>query len=468
VAARGGRGGARAGASGAATLEGCLAEIRAGTPAPVYLLDGDPFLSLRGARQLVEALVPEAARSLNLVELDPAASPGEVAAEVATGGLFGGGKVVLVQEPAFLTAREDLEEALARAREQWGEGRQREAARRLLAVVGKGGLQAADLVPPEGEDEGAFAAGLGATLRKALGFRPDEAELAFAVAAGRFALEREMKTARDDTARLDEALERGFPPGHVLVLAAGKVDGRLPLAKRLAAAGRRVQLAVGTVGDRWDAPPDLAPLVTDLLAGTGKRADPRAVARLAELVGPDARVLAGEVGKLVSFVGDRTAIGPEDVDEVVVRTAADPFFALGNAVEARDLPLALEALGRALEDGASPHMLLGSLAATVRRLVLEKERARAVAGARRLASAREWEATVFPTIPPREVGQKKPYGFWMKYQASTRFGLEELLDGVVALHQADVAMKSGQDGRLRLERVLLGLLGTAAAERSGT
>jgi DNA polymerase-3 subunit delta len=35
----------------------------------------------------------------------------------------------------------------------------------------------------------------------------------------------------------------------------------------------------------------------------------------------------------------------------------------------------------------------------------------------------------------------------------------------VALHEADVAMKSGQDGRLKLERVLVGLLGNNTAER---
>jgi len=101
----------------------------------------------------------------------------------------------------------------------------------------------------------------------------------------------------------------------------------------------------------------------------------------------------------------------------------------------------------------------------VRRLVVEKERARAVVGDRVVRTSREWEAQVFPSIPPEEVGKKKPYGFWMKYQASTRFGRGELLDGLVALHQADVAMKSGQDARLQLERVILGLLAPSGSER---
>jgi DNA polymerase-3 subunit delta len=134
-------------------------------------------------------------------------------------------------------------------------------------------------------------------------------------------------------------------------------------------------------------------------------------------------------------------------------------------VEARDLAAALSVVDRTVADGGSPHMLLATLAGTVRRLVVEKERARAVVGDRVVRSARDWEAQVFPSIPPEDVGKKKPWGFWMKYQASTRFGRGELLDGLVALHEADVAMKSGQDARLQLERVLLGLLASSGSER---
>jgi DNA polymerase-3 subunit delta len=209
----------------------------------------------------------------------------------------------------------------------------------------------------------------------------------------------------------------------------------------------------------------LGPVLESLLAGTGKRVDRGAEARLAELVGGDARVLASEVAKLAAYVGDRKVIARADVDAVVTRVAEDPFFALGNAVEARDLPQALAVLGRSIEDGASPFMVVGSLAGTVRRLVVERERARRAAGERRIGSFAEWQGTVLPTIPPAELGEKKPYGLWMKYQAAQRFARGELLDALAGLADADVAMKSGQDGRIRLERVLVGLL-AAPRERS--
>ena len=442
-----------------ATLETCLAEARAGAAQPVYLFDGAAFLAFRAARELAFALVPEAQRALNLVELDAAASPGEVAAEVATGGLFGGGKVVLVQEPSFLTSKEDAADAFERALRMWGEGRQREATRRLLALAAKAGWAAKDLDPDAdgwvGED----------AFEKELGIALDGVARAFVQGAARFAAERELKAAKDDASALDAALQRGLPPGHVLVVAAGKVDGRLPLVKKLAAAGRRVSIQVEKEGT-WDAQRlVLGPVIASLLAGTGKRVDGGGEERLAALVGDDARVLASEVAKLAAYVGDRKVISAKDVDEVVTRVASDPFFALGNAVEARDVAAALAVVGRSIEDGASPFMLLGSLAGTVRRLVVERERARKAAGGRRIGSFAEWQQLVLPAISEDELGGKKPYGFWMKYQASARFSRDELLDALAGLAEADVAMKTGQDGRIRIERILVGLL---AAKRERT
>jgi DNA polymerase-3 subunit delta len=451
--------------AGGATVETCLADAKAGQPQPVYVFDGDPFLALRAARELAHALVPEPQRALNLVELDAATSPAEVAAEIATGGLFGGGKVVLVQEPAFLTSKEDVEASFETARKAWGEGRQRDAARRLLALVAKAGWAAADLDAPDRDPRADEK--LAREFRKEFGFEPD---VAFLRAAGRFAVERDMKAAKEDSSSLDAALERGFPPGHVLAIAAGKVDGRLPLVKKLVAAGRRVTLGIANEAKPWEAPRlVLGPVIDALLAGTGKRVDRGGEARLAELVGDDARVLASEVAKLTAYVGDRKVIGSKDVDEIVTRVAEDSFFALGNAVEARKLDAALAVLGRSIQDGASPFMLLGSLAGTVRRMIVERERARKVAGDRPIATSREWESSVFSTISKEEVGDKKPYGFWMKYQASMRFSRDELLGALAGLAEADVAMKTGQDGRIRLERVLVELLAaTPDARRERT
>ena len=403
--------------------------------------------------------MPEAQRSLNLVELDAAASPAEVAAELSTGGLFGGGKVVVVTEPAFLQSKEDLAGAFARASDMWREGRQREAARRLVALAARFGWSTSDLCgesPPPVEE-------WDRKLQPDDGLRPEDG--AFLQDAGRYAGEKNLQAAKDDVASLDALLERGLPPGYVLVVAAGKVDGRLPVVKRLAAAGCRITLSVKSEGS-WDAQrPVLGPLLAEMLAGTGKSVDPGAEDRLAALVGTDARALAAEVAKLASFIGDRKEIRAADVDAVVVRTASDPFFALGNAVEARDLPGALGVLRRSFADGASPHMLVGSLAGTLRRMLVEQERARIASGGKRIGSFGDWSATVLPTIDPEELGERKPYGLWMKYQAAARFSRGELLLGLGSLAEADHSMKTGSDGAVLVERCLVGLLRAPEPER---
>ncbi len=440
---------------GVPTLALCLEEARAGSPAPVYLLDGDAFLTGRAGRELAEALVPAGERDLNLVELDGAVSPAEVAAEVATRGLFAGPasrKVVLVSEPAFLTSKEDGGGPFRSARDAWQKGRQREGARKLLALAAKAGWKAEALAgdaAPSAED-----------WKRELGV--EGADLAFVREAAQYAREKELKVARDDASALDAVLASGLPPGHVLVVAAGKIDGRLPLVKKLAAAGRRVTVGIETEG-QWDAQrPVLRPVLDALLAGTGKRIDAAGEARLVELVGADARTLASEVAKLCAYVGERSTIGAADVDALVTRVTEDAFFALGNAVEARDLPLALSVLDRSLADGASPFMLLGSLASSVRRLVVERERGRKAAGGRRIGSVREWETLVLPHISPAELGTRKPYGFWMKYQAAQRYPRAALLRGLAELADADLAMKSGFDERPLLERTLWRLMAPAA------
>jgi DNA polymerase-3 subunit delta len=449
-------------APGGPGLDDLLADAAAGRAAPVCLLDGDAFLTLRAGRRIAEAIVPEAQRALNLMEMDAASSPAEVAAELSTGGLFGGAKVVLLVEPAFLQSREDLAAAFQRGSDLWAAGRHREAARRLVALAAKVGWGAADLDPSRGE------APTAERWRSELGLAEGdwrEGDDKYLEEAGRYVAAREIEASREDTSPLEALLAAGLPPGRTLVVAAGKVDARLPIVKKIAAAGTRLELAV-RMGGTWDDPrPEIGEVAGQLLEGTGKSLDPAAAARLGALVGADARALAAELKKLAAYVGDRKAIRADDVEALVVRTAEDPFFALGNAVESRDLAEALGVLGRTVADGGSPHMLVASLAGTVRRLVVEGERARRSAGTRRLATYGEWQAVVLPAIPPEELGTRKPFGLWKKYEASQRFSRDEMLDALAALAEADHAMKTGADGVLLLERALVGLLGPRRKER---
>src|SRR5215469_15350300 len=115
-------------------LEDVLEEVRAGEELPFYLLWGEEYLVRKAADELVKALLPPDLMSLNYSVLD-AAGPRDVAQDLATLPLLPGRKVVLVRDPEFLAPKKGRGDGLKRARDAWRTGRQKEGARRLLALA---------------------------------------------------------------------------------------------------------------------------------------------------------------------------------------------------------------------------------------------------------------------------------------------------------------------------------------------
>ena len=127
-----GRGDARRARGGRDASRRASRRCGPGRPRPVYLLDGDAFLALRAARELAAALVPEAQRALNLVELDAAASPGRGRARSSPrAASSAAARSCSSTSPRSSPPRRTRRAAFARAREAVGEGR---AARRRAAA----------------------------------------------------------------------------------------------------------------------------------------------------------------------------------------------------------------------------------------------------------------------------------------------------------------------------------------------
>ena len=159
-----------------AAIDGLLAEAKAGRARGVYLLHGEEFLAKKAAEALIEALVPIAQRDLNVTTLEAAASPAEVARDLATSPMFRGEKITWVRDPEFLAPRKaGKADQLGRLRELWTQGREKEAVRRLLALAQKAGLDAGRATAAAWEE----AAGIVASAE----------ELAFCRDAARWAVE---------------------------------------------------------------------------------------------------------------------------------------------------------------------------------------------------------------------------------------------------------------------------------------
>lgn len=413
-----------------------LAAARAGKAPPVVLLHGEEFLARKVAEDLVAALVPEAQRSLNLSVHEAAASPAEVARDLATVPMFRGTKVVWLREPEFLAPRKaGKADQLARLRELWSQGREKEAVRRLLALSQKLGLDPATASATRWEEE----AGITAT--------PED--LAFCRGAAAYAAENGVSAPAGDTGELERLLERGIPAGHHLVVSALSVDGRLGLTKKLGDAGAMISFrAQGREGR------DVGAVCREILAPLGKSLVPAALRRVEELVGGDhVRLLHGELVKLALYVGDRSRIEAADVDAVVERSH-DVEFLLTNSVEKRDLRGALEGLAQLLEGGAGLPQVVGTLATSVRQLLAAMEATRATGG--RVPGFGGAASSWIAAYEVSGLRMANPNQARFKAEAAARYRREELVVALAGLGELDVAVKSGA-GRRDIERFLWGL-----------
>lgn len=420
----------------AAVVGKILAAAKAGEAKGIYLFHGEEFLARKAAEDLVEVLVPEAERDFNLVVLEAAASPGEVANELATLPMFPGTKVVWLREPEFLAPKRAARgDQLGRLRELWEQGREKEASRRLLALAQKAGVDPAAATASEWKSEA--------------GLEPSAEDLAFAQAAAAFAAESGIKAPGTDTAGLERLVEQGPPKGNHLVISATTLDGRLGLFKKLQKAGEECSFRARGREKR-----DLGTLCRDFLEPLGKSIAPGAVARLETLVGGEqVRLLHAELEKLSLYIGERRSIEAADVD-AVVEPSREIEFLLTNSIEKRDLQGALLGVAQILEAGGGLPQVVASIAGCVRQLVAAQEATRLTGG--RLpgfgAAASEW-VQVF-----NAAGQKmgNPNAAKFKAEAAARFRLEELVRALIDAAALDVAVKSG-GGRLDVERLLFQL-----------
>ena len=220
-----------------------------------------------------------------------------------------------------------------------------------------------------------------------------------------------------------------FSPQTCLVLLGEKPDGRLRLAKEIAAAGMTVELSV---------PKDhaLAVWLQEEAGRLGKRLHPDAGALLVAFSGNELTAASQELAKLAAFVGERGDIRVGDVEEAVKDRGAVEIWAFTDALKARDAGRALETLEqylagfRRLDDALFP--LLGFLRGELRILIQARE----------LAEEKGLRGAALAGALVGEFGIK-PYRAQKAAEASARFSRRELASALRRLLGIDRRLKSG-------------------------
>lgn len=119
-------------------------------------------------------------------------------------------------------------------------------------------------------------------------------------------------------------------------------------------------------------PPKGRQLVTWIRQRAGDhrlKIDDRGAWALVDAIGNDLRELDGALSQLATGLGADARIGAGQVREMFSRLADERMYAFTDAVGDRRLPQAMTALRRLLDQGEEPLVLLGALAAQVRRML---------------------------------------------------------------------------------------------------
>jgi DNA polymerase-3 subunit delta len=438
-------------------LEDALQELEAGGEAPVYLIAGEEFLVRKAAEQLAQKLVPGGAADLNFVTMD-AASPREIAAELATLPMFGGRKVVQLRDPEFLAPRKGRVDALGRAREAWKANRRKEASRRILALAAKAGWGPGDL---DASREGApkpldWETELGVSLA--------EADVAFLKEVSEFCLAEGITAPSGDDTALTDWLAKAVK-GQVLLIACTEMEAKSPFVKAAKDKGRYIERKVAAKLKDLD----LTQFVSEILTPHQKKLGSGALEKLKDRVGGNFRLLQSELEKL-ALHSDGNTITVKDVELLVGHAREEEYLELSDALQKRNFEGATRYIHDAVLQGAAPLALLGAVTSVVRTLLMNYERMAQLSQGKPPRNFDDFKARLFPQIEAEAKAAKArvphPYAAFMGMQAASSYGRQELLRALVSCAEADLALKFGGD-ELVLERLIWTLAGRVRAWESG-
>jgi DNA polymerase-3 subunit delta len=431
-----------------------LEDARSGKGSPVYLFEGDEYLTRTSARELAEALVPEKDRALNLILMDASAGAREIASHLLTIAMFAAPKAVVVEGADVFAEEVDAERELSRSRELWQGKRQRDAARRLLKLVRPAGWGAADVA------FGTRAAASAAKWRKEIGAAPEDADKGWLQELSAWALAQNLAAPPEDLESLVRAVERGLPPKTHLLLVAEMLPPKHALVRLAAEKGVHVKRRAERRG-RGIETLDISSIVEQELAPLKKRLAKDAELELKNRLGDDLRLLAGELQKLALFVGDKPQIQRADVEAIVAPVREEEFFALAEAVGEGDLGKALQLFSDELRRKANASSValpfLGGVASAMRRALGDSARYAGL-GPRELGY-NEYQAKVFPDLEAELSAKSQkiphPFGAWLSYKRSRRKPRAFWRRMLVRCAEADFELKNGADPRLLMERLLV-------------
>jgi len=345
-------------------MEKIFTDLKKGVVAPCYLLYGEEeYLVNEALNKILDVLVPKSDRDLSLFYLDGENTDFDSLTDnLLTPSLLGDRKVIVIKDTTIFTSREDLPKLISKIRAALDENPTK-AIRHFLAFLNIAGFSLEDLqgtgwqkiTDEQWSDlvKGDLGEERGKWLPRILDICQSSGITDSSIT--------------DKTEKLEEILKNGLPEGNCLIFTADAVDKRKKLYKMIAGVG--VVKYFSEVKKEYARREILQKEAQRILDHCGKKMSPAAWIALGKKTGFDFRRSISELEKLISFVGDRTLIDKDDVEEAVGRTKEDDIFALTNALGEKSQLAALNALQNLLDQGIHHLMIMTMIAREIRLLL---------------------------------------------------------------------------------------------------
>ena len=243
---------------------------------------------------------------------------------------------------------------------------------------------------------------------------------------------------RKDTLKaFAEYLEKPAP-FTVLVFEVPKLDHRQRLYKILAEHGLIVELTLGNES--------AASLAAQMAKDLGVEIDRPAAALLADILNGEPARIQLEIQKLASYAQGRGRITSADVEELVVAARKNTVWQLADMLATRRRDAAFEFLDNLLREGEEPIGLVGVLAWMYRKLI----------------EARDLPAHTSGFQAARPLGMR-PEAAEAAVCNAHRIPKQDLINGLIALAEADNQLKSSNPNPRALMEFLIARLTSSAS-----
>lgn len=455
--------------------------------APVYLIHGDEFLAKSVFDSLLDCMVPPSKRSFGYEPVDEdTESMADVIERLNTFSMMPGIKAVSLCDSRVFHSKQDLSALLKKCKTTYDNGDKKKASRFLSSLLSISGLTLDEARTEAGRDELKYSDSFSddvAWFNDLLTFLAEHPPSA--------------KDSGDSSKLLKDAIEKGFPEKHHLLITTDVVDKRKGLYTVIKDLGMVIDCSVPK-GDR-KADKDtqdsiLRENMNQLLKKSGKRMDPDAYRYLCDMTGFDIRTFVGNLEKLIIFSGQRSTITIDDARNLLKRSKQDPIYELSGAVAERHLENALFFTSSLLANAVFPLQILATIVNQLRRLILAKDFVVSLPQGRWQGNMdfNRFRTSIMPLIkehdkrtadqtlaretaltdPPQEGKKEKkikaetdlvlaknpnsPYPVYLLLVNSNRYTREELINAYNMAYHADIRLKStGENPKLVLDDLLI-------------